>query len=140
MHRKRLTTVATLALITLLGACSGSPGLRCQPGESLQFHDLLYFGTSRDTRPAVTEAEWDTFLTQVLTAHFPEGLTILTGTGQWRSGSGEVVREGSHVLSLVHPGNGASEASIKAVIRSYKSRFEQESVLRVRSSACVAFH
>lgn len=133
--------LATAMMLAALVGCSSQPALRCQPEQSLQFHDLLYFGTSRGggSREAVTEVEWLGFLGRVLTPHFPDGLTVLTGTGQWRSGSGTIVREGSHVLSLVHPGTPETEASITAVVEAYKATFDQESVLRVRSPACVAF-
>lgn len=141
MHRKRLTAVAISAAITLLCACSNQSALHCRAGESLQVHDLLYFGTARGEhgQPAVTEEQWTDFLNRVLTPHFPDGLTILVATGQWKSGSGNLVREGSRVLSLVHPHNPNTEASIRAAIAAYKSEFDQDSVLRVRSTACVTF-
>lgn len=139
MHRKRITVLITATMIAFLCACSTPLTLRCQPGESLQYHDLLYFGTGRIGQQRVSDAEWANFIGQVLTAHFPKGLTVLTGTGQWQSRSGEIAREQSHVLSLVHAGDSASEASITAVINKYKTLFDQESVLRVRSHACVAF-
>ncbi|WP_066960962.1 DUF3574 domain-containing protein [Microbulbifer sp. Q7] len=139
MQSTRMKNLAAAFAMTVLTACGSPATLRCQAGESLQFHDLLYFGTERSEQRPVTEAEWGEFVQQVLTVHFPDGLTVLTGTGQWTSGTGNIVRERSHVLSLVHNGNTESEASITTLINTYKTRFDQESVLRVRSAACVAF-
>ncbi|WP_299594865.1 DUF3574 domain-containing protein [uncultured Microbulbifer sp.] len=128
-------------MVAALAGCSSQAVLRCESGQRLQFHDLLYFGTSRGDggQHTVTTAEWNVFLGEVLTRHFPDGLTVLTGTGQWRSSSGAIVREGSHVLSLVHPGTPETETSITAAVEAYKTTFNQESILRVRSPACVAF-
>ena len=136
-----LKVLAAMLMLPVLAACSSQPAQRCRPGETLQFHDLLYFGTATidSTRPAVTEAEWTRFVDEVLTHHFPEGLTVLQATGPWRSGSGTIMREGSYVLSLIHPGNPNAEESITAVIQAYKAAFDQEAVLRVRNPACVAF-
>ena len=51
------------------------------------------------------------------------------------SDTGELVHEPSHVLSLVHPADAASETAVGEIVAEYKNRFEQEAVLRVRSPA-----
>ena len=38
----------------------------------------------------VSEEEWRAFLETEVTPRFPDGLTVLTAYGQWRSRSGEV--------------------------------------------------
>ncbi|MBN8430046.1 DUF3574 domain-containing protein [Microbulbifer salipaludis] len=139
MHSTRMKNLVAALTMAALTACGNQAIQHCQAGESLQFHDLLYFGTERGEQRPVTDAEWAAFVQEVLTVHFPDGLTVLSGTGQWTSGTGDIVRERSHVLSLVHTGNTESEASITTLINTYKTRFDQESVLRVRSAACVAF-
>lgn len=139
MYRARVKILVASAIVTLVAACSSPSTLHCQTGEALQFHDLLYFGTARDNRPPVTEAEWEKFLDRELAAAFPDGLTVWTGNGLWKSASGITVREQSYVLSLVHPATPEMEASIIAVIEHYKRTFDQESVLRVRNPTCVAF-
>ena len=49
---------------------------------------------------------------------------------------GNVVREASHVLNLVHPGDAASEKAVQEIVGAYKTQFQQEAVLRVRSRVC----
>ena len=71
-------------------------------------------------------------------ANFPEGLTAWPASGQWRGADGQVVREDSHVLQLLHPPDAASEQSIRAIVSEYKTRFAQEAVLRVRSRSCMS--
>jgi uncharacterized protein DUF3574 len=50
-----------------------------------------------------------------------------------------IEREASHVLHLVHPDTEESELAVSEVMSKYKAEFQQEAVLRVRSSACMSF-
>ena len=43
------------------------------------------------------------------------------------------------MVSIVHPEGAAAEAGITALVAEYKSRFHQESVLRVSSPSCISF-
>jgi hypothetical protein len=100
----------------------------------------LYFGTSRDDGPPVSTAEFSEFLDQDVTPRFPDGLTLLTGYGQFRTSNGVLVRETSHVLILFYPLQ-MQEAGkrIHEIREEYKRRFRQESVLRVDSVSMVSF-
>jgi hypothetical protein len=110
----------------------------CAPSERLATSDLLYLGTARPSG-AVTPEEWAEFLRTAVTPRFPQGLSVWPAAGQWQGAGGAVVPDPSFVLSLVHPPDEASEAAVRAIVAEYKSRFSQEAVLRVRSSACVSF-
>ena len=44
----------------------------------------LFFGTAKPDGTAVTEAEWTAFLADEITPRFPDGLTVLSGMGQWQ--------------------------------------------------------
>jgi hypothetical protein len=87
----------------------------------------------------VTEAEWQSFLDQVLTPRFPAGLTVVPAAGQWRGQSGAVERERSTIVTLFHAGDAASRRAVTEVALEYKRRFGQEAVLRERSPTCAAF-
>ena len=128
----------SIALLASLSACTHHTTFDCQTEEERQIHERLYFGTEK-TDGVVTDAEWADFLATVVTPHFPDGLTVHSGRGQWRGASGDIVREQSHMLSLVHRQGPKVEPAIDEIIRVYKQRFQQESVLRVRSDACVSF-
>jgi hypothetical protein len=43
------------------------------------------------------------------------------------------------VLSVIHPDDTPSEAAIAEIVASYKSAFQQESVLRSRAETCTSF-
>jgi hypothetical protein len=130
----------TLALVFALSlsACTTLRGLDCKGGEQFAIQDALYFGTGKPNGVVTTE-EWADFLRTEVTPRFPHGLTVHEASGQWRGADGVIVREATHVLQLVHPDDSSSDKRVAEVIASYKSKFQQEAVLRVRASACVSF-
>lgn len=134
---RRLRTPVALALLAAAGCASvREPG--CAPGEARSVYDLMYFGTAKPTG-AVTLDEWAEFLQASVTPRFPQGLTVWAASGQWQGADGAVVREGSFVLSLVHPDDERNEAAVRAIAAEYKARFNQEAVLRVKNRVCASF-
>jgi hypothetical protein len=100
----------------------------------------LYFGTSKPDGTAVTDEQFKLFLDTNVTPRFPEGLTLLTGYGQFKVSSGAIVQERSHVLILFYPPSVRdAEQKIEAIRTDYKSMFGQESVLRADSNAAIGF-
>jgi hypothetical protein len=100
--------------------------------------ELLYFGTTKKDGGTVSELEWQSFLREVVTPRFPDGLTVLRATGQWKTKT-EILSEATYVLNVVHKGAAENGQSLVEIIAEYKKRFAQESVLRVSSPACAAF-
>jgi hypothetical protein len=99
--------------------------------------ETLYLGTAQPGG-VVDTAEWTQFLQQSVTPRFPEGLTVWQASGQWRGADGRIVEEPSHVLNLIHTGDEESEQKVEAIASEYKSRFEQEAVLRTRGVVCAS--
>jgi hypothetical protein len=100
----------------------------------------LFFGRSKPDGSMVTEAEFQRFLNREITPRFPEGLTVFMGRGQFRDDSGVILREGSVLLILLYPvGEEFRHRRIERIRKEYKSAFQQQSVLRVDSTACVSF-
>ncbi len=93
----------------------------------------LYFGSERPDLPEVSPEEFKQFLDVAVTPCFPDGLTLLTGKGQFRESDGRIVQETSFVLVLLYPLDGRKESNVKieALRTLYKDHFQQESVLRV---------
>lgn len=93
----------------------------------------LYFGSLKPDQTHVTQEEFDAFLDEVITPRFPEGLTLLTGLGQFQNADGEIIQENARVLILLYPINARRSKSekIETIRKRYKKRFQQESVLRV---------
>jgi len=93
--------------------------------------DELYFGRSQPGGGEVTEEQWQKFVDTEVTPRFPDGLTVIDAYGQFLNSAGILAREDSKVLILLYVSTPERERSIQEIIDAYKSRFQQESVLRV---------
>ncbi len=104
----------------------------------------LFFGTAKPDGTAVTEEEWRAFVDRELTPRFPEGLTVLSGDGQWQDADDEIVKERSKLVILLYPRSAEQEsgAEIEEIRAAYERMFQQESVLRADEGSepvCVSF-
>jgi hypothetical protein len=126
------------SLAALLSGCSTVHGPACTPSEQRSVSELLYFGTAKPAG-VVSADDWSSFLSSAVTPRFPQGLSAWQAAGQWQSADGSLTREDSFVLNLVHPEGEPAEKAIQAIVAEYKSRFQQEAVLRVKSHACISF-
>jgi uncharacterized protein DUF3574 len=124
-----------LVAIVLLSACAtSSPHSPCHAGEQQAVVDSLYFGSGE-----VKPEQWQDFLATVITPRFPEGLTSWAAAGQWRNDTGQIEKESSYVLQLVHADSAQADSGIQEVVSMYKSRFHQRAVLRTRTRTCMSF-
>lgn len=102
-----------------------------QPCSSMTL-SRLFFGANIPEGGVVSEAEWQTFLKEIATPRFPEGLTVIEGRGQWQGENGVIEKETSHVLEILNEGDSEATKKIDEIIGEYKSRFHQEAVLLVK--------
>ncbi len=130
MMRRRL---ALLLLSLMLAGCAALPA-----GERW-LRSEVFFGLSRPDGTLVTQAQWQVFMDDVVTPQFPAGLTVIDATGQWRNASGRIDREHSKVLVLLHPPGADSAQRIDAIRAAYRSRFDQEAVMKVTTAVDVVF-
>ena len=138
----KTASFAILAILLVL-ACTATyeqPTAQetCPTGTDRFLEYRLFFGRST-AEGSVSDADWNAFLSSEITTRFPEGLTVLDAYGQWRSGSGELVREQSKIVLILAPPGDAPREQTEAIAEAYKSRFDQESVLRAITDACAAF-
>jgi hypothetical protein len=120
-------------------ATSNEIGIACrQPAKSMARLELL-FGTSRRHRVPISEEEWSAFLDAEVTPRFPQGLTVLSGPGQWRGKSGQVEKERSYVLVVWYEPSGVADSHIESIRSAFRQRFDQDSVMRVDGASCVSF-
>jgi len=129
--------IAAGLLVASLAACGSLGAPSCPSGQQAAIQELLYFGTDKPSG-RVTPEDWARFLGEAVTPRFPDGLTAWRADGQWRSTVGTVAREPSYVLSLVHPDSAAADNAIRALVAEYKTRFQQEAVLRAQSNVCMS--
>ncbi|MEX0760119.1 MAG: DUF3574 domain-containing protein [Tistlia sp.] len=141
--------LAGLLLAACLPASLPLPGpgdlieskISCPPLLEAAAETRLYFGlgAGADGQP-VGEADWQTFLDEVVTPRFPDGLTVLDAYGQWRADADAPVgREASKVLVVVVEDLRERLPDLRAVAGLYKHRFRQQSVLLTSKPVCAAF-
>ncbi len=92
----------------------------------------MYFGRDRPGGE-VSEEEFQTFLRTVVTPRFSDGLTVVNASGQFRGNTGEIIKEKTKLVILIHSNTQDENRAIQEIIDKYKAQFQQESVLRVTS-------
>lgn len=133
----------------LLGTCGGcgdgsiaamgiGSGIAADGDCREQVTDLLHFGL--DTPDGtLADAEWQRFVDTEITPRFPAGLTVFDARGQWRGRDGRIEREPSRVVEIVHDDDARTRQALLALVAAYKSRYRQESVLRLTSPTQACF-
>jgi hypothetical protein len=133
----------TLAIASQKAAPAIAASKFCQtiPTSRLFARTELFFGLKQQDASEVSETEFKQFLSQEITPHFPDGLTVLTGQGQFKNSSGLMIQEPTKVLILLYPFEQFSNNSqkIQQVRKVYKTLFKQESVLRTDELSCTSF-
>ncbi len=119
----------------LICACAPRATVQSQP---VLVEDTLYFGLDKP-QGRVSDVEWNQFLSGEVTPRFPDGLTVWDAKGQWKNPKGKISKEPAKVLLLIHPDSLAEDKAIQAIIDIYKKKFDQESVMRIRSESEVQF-
>ncbi|WP_028924616.1 DUF3574 domain-containing protein [Pseudonocardia acaciae] len=103
----------------------------------------LFFGTTRAGGPPISDQEFHAFLDSEVTPRFPDGLTLLSGYGQFRGSDGKLAREQAMVLVLLYPKSAGTQPGVKIdeIRQLYRQKFNQESVLRADDATppCVSF-
>ncbi len=121
------------------GCALSAPEIEAEPWVRTE----LFFGTARPDGTAVSEAEWERFLDAEITPRFPDGLTVLSGAGQWQGEEETIVEERSKIVILLYPREAVEEsnAEIEEIRAAYERQFQQESVLRADDDrpVCTSF-
>ncbi|ELQ6223327.1 DUF3574 domain-containing protein [Cronobacter turicensis] len=133
--------IVSLALAATLAGCAPRAADQAQScaAQNRMTQTTLYFGLNRPSGPVITGEEWQRFVDNDVTPRFRDGLTVFDARGQWLGNDGKVAHEPSKALMLIHSNDSASEKGIEALRGIYKSRFAQESVMRVDERVCVQF-
>ncbi|MDE0367538.1 MAG: DUF3574 domain-containing protein [Gammaproteobacteria bacterium] len=137
---RRLVASAFLAALAFAAAPThGADAASCPPGTEPFAEYRLFFGRSQGEVEVVSEEAWHAFLAEEVTPRFPDGLTVLDAAGQWRDGSGTIVRERTKLLLVLAPSGEDAMQRTDEISDAYKHAFGQSSVLRVVTEACVSF-
>jgi hypothetical protein len=136
-------TILLALFFTVLCGCTALPVTSAGPqlagcNNPPWVQTMVFFGSLKPAGEVVTGEEWQRFVADEVTPAFPQGFSIMDARGQWLQ-DGRVIREDAHVLVLAHRNDDDSHARIERLRSVYRSRFAQESVLKVSTPACVQF-
>lgn len=113
-----------LILLAVLSVPVGASPALADKSEARQ--TVLYFGLKTDDGAGVSEQAWAQFLAEIVTPHFPDGLTVLEAYGQSDDHGpqpGTVIAQGTRMLILVHSADDAAATAVAAIKAAWKERF-----------------
>ena len=118
-----------LLILFLLTSCS-----------SRMMETGLYFGQSKPDGSMITQEEWDNFKATQIARIFKEGSTTETATGSWYDPvSHKLISEPTYIVTYYHKKSPFISMQIDSLRNLYKSRFQQQSVLRVDKKIKASF-
>lgn len=131
---------AVLAAMIVVLCSPAHAQLSCPANAKAQSVVELVFGRKIGDRIGVSNAAWSRFVDREITPRFPEGLTVVDASGQWRdTKTGGVVREPSKIVTIVLTDPDKQQAPLDAVIAAYKKKFRQQAVAVILRPACISF-
>ena len=146
MQGGRLPVIAAASVALLAAgamayrfALPAPAGIACKAPAAAFARLELLFGMGKKGGGEISDREWQAFLDAEVTPRFPDGLTVLTGYGQWRNSAGAITKENARVLLVWYKPGADVDARVEAIRTAYKTRFGQESVMRVDGVSCVSF-
>ncbi len=116
------------------------PVSSCPEGSQTMSKVELYFGLDIPGGGQVEPTEWQSFIDNEITGRFPNGLTIDTVSGQWQDAKTEkTIKEESRVVMILFEPSAKAKKDIEDIRAAYKSKFKQDSVMRIDDKHCVSF-
>lgn len=129
-----------LLLTASLAGCASLAPQPCAPGQQAMLSAELLFGRKIGDRVGVSETDFRRFVDQEVTPRFPDGLTILDATGQYRDNErSRLIREPSKLVLIAMPDETRNRDKLAAIAEAYKRRFSQQSVGLILKPACASF-
>jgi hypothetical protein len=88
----------------------------------------------------VSDAEWESFVGDVIAKQFPDGFTVRDGDGEWLDrATRRVVRERTKILTVAVAPSAHLAGKVQDVTDAYKRQFRQTSVGVITTEGCGAF-
>ncbi len=111
--------VAALVASVIAGCGSGSDEKSSEEWVQTE----IYLGLNIPGDGVVGEADFQRFLEEVVSVEFPLGLTVYDAYGQMLEQDGDIEKQQTKVIILVHMDDDASRQAVERVINAYRERF-----------------
>jgi len=129
-----------LLLTASLAGCASLASQPCAPGQQAMLSAELLFGRKIGDRVGISQTDFRRFVDQEVTPRFPDGLTILDATGQYRDNErSRLIREPSELVLIAMPDEAGNRDKLTVIAEAYKRRFSQQSVGLILKPACASF-
>lgn len=129
-----------LLLASALAGCASLAPQACMPGQQAMLGAELLFGRKIGDRIGVSETAFRRFVDEEVTPRFPDGLTILDASGQYRDRDrGTLIREPSKLVQIATSDETGNRDKLTAIAEAYKHRFNQQSVGVILKPVCASF-
>lgn len=144
----RYPALLVLCCAALLVACTPVPGASPDTtGESCPVSSggpllvfELFLGRSIPPLGEVTDSNWNTFVSYVVSPALPHGFTVYDAMGGWMSTVGrKTVYERTKVLITALPDSPDSILTVKRISNAYRIMFHQQAVGMTVTRACGSF-
>jgi len=119
-----LLRMSLFVVVLVFAGCATAPSM---------VSDRLFFGRAIPGGGEVTEAQWNSFVADMIVPRFPEGFTLWGGSGHWKGDDGAAVSEQTCVLEVFHRPDPAVDAKLAEIARAYRQRFNQDAVILDRT-------
>jgi len=104
------------------------------------FSTEIYFGRHFTLRGEISEHQFAEFLSHHVTPAFPAGMTVYDAYGQMQHSSGEIVKQKTKVVVLVHNNSKADDDAINKIIAAYRSKFGNPQVMLLTKQVKPVFY
>jgi hypothetical protein len=129
-----------LLLAGAVTGCASLAPLSCAPDQQAMLTAELLFGRKIGDRIGVSATAFRRFVDEEVTPRFPDGLTILDASGQYRDRQrGRLIREPSKLVLIASSDERANREKLAMIAEAYKRRFNQQSVGLILKPACASF-
>ncbi len=126
----------TAFVLPLVSGCGNEGG---STEESGWVQTELYLGTNIPGDGTVAEVDFQLFLEQVVSKEFPLGLTVYDAYGQMMEADGDIEKQDTKVIILVHQDDDANTQAVERVINAYRERFGEPQVMHSTTPIEVEF-
>lgn len=150
----RLSLISHLNIALLLGSSVACAPQRqdpvpvpsptgCNAPMTRYLRSSVYLDRSntRDPLGPYSEAEWGTFIDEVLINHLPDGGTVFDNTGWWRRPNGTTFRGIGRTLVVLAPQKDSvsHRTGVRAVVDAIKQRYGHRLVIHEEALVCALF-